>query len=286
MKKKAYIVFAISILIASVLFVSGLLGQDTKEAANTYENHSPKHVDIKDITIDAENIVRFVEVREEEERLLEEQEQLRLEEERLEKERIKKEEELRLEEVRRKEQEQDRIEEEKRAEQEQSEIDEADKREDEKQSNQSDDNKVAEEESNQTTEENQAEINYQGISSFERDVVTYTNAERVKHGLPELKIDSKLSEVAWYKSKDMEVNSYFSHTSPRYGSPFEMMKDFGVSYTAAGENIAMGYPDAKSVVNGWMNSEGHRKNILNENYTHIGVGFVQNGHYATQMFMR
>ncbi|GGA89918.1 CAP domain-containing protein [Ornithinibacillus halotolerans] len=127
---------------------------------------------------------------------------------------------------------------------------------------------------------------YPGVSAYEREVVRLTNIERVNNGLPELKIDAKLSEVAWYKSKDMVDVGYFDHQSPTYGSPFDMMSQFGVSYTAAGENIAYGYSTPEAVVNGWMNSPGHRANILNEKFTHIGVGHVSQGHYATQMFIK
>jgi uncharacterized protein YkwD len=83
----------------------------------------------------------------------------------------------------------------------------------------------------------------------------------------------------------MVDKNYFSHTSPTYGSPFDMMKTFGITYHTAGENIAYGYPTPESVVNGWMNSEGHRKNILNSSFTEIGVGYVSNGNYWTQMFI-
>jgi uncharacterized protein YkwD len=78
---------------------------------------------------------------------------------------------------------------------------------------------------------------------------------------------------------------YFTHTSPTYGSPFELRRWFGISYRTAGENIAKGYRTAETVVNGWMNSPGHRANILNSTYTHIGVGYVSKGNYWTQMFI-
>ena len=87
------------------------------------------------------------------------------------------------------------------------------------------------------------------------------------------------------KSQDMHDKNYFSHTSPTYGSPFEMMKQFGIQYRTAGENIAKGQRSAQEVVNAWMNSAGHRANILNKNFTHIGVGYVADGNYWTQMFI-
>jgi len=124
-----------------------------------------------------------------------------------------------------------------------------------------------------------------GISQMASQVIDLTNAERKKNGLPALKADTSLSKVAQTKSNDMETKHYFSHTSPTYGSPFDMMRDFGVTYKSAGENIAMGQKSAQEVVTSWMNSEGHRKNILSPNYTNIGVGFTQNGNYWSQMFI-
>ena len=122
-------------------------------------------------------------------------------------------------------------------------------------------------------------------SSFESEVIRLVNAERTKHGLPNLKEDWQLSRVARYKSEDMRDNKYFSHTSPTYGSPFEMMKNFGISYKSAGENIAKGQKTPAAVVNAWMNSSGHRKNILSKGFTHIGVGYAADGNYWTQMFI-
>ncbi|KPB06498.1 CAP domain-containing protein [Bacillus sp. CHD6a] len=123
------------------------------------------------------------------------------------------------------------------------------------------------------------------VSEFEKKVVELTNAEREKQGLAPLQLDEELSKVAKEKSKDMQKNNYFSHNSPTYGSPFDMMKQFGVEYRTAGENIAQGQQSSEEVVNAWMNSEGHRANIMNENFTHIGVGHVEEGNYWTQMFI-
>jgi uncharacterized protein YkwD len=83
----------------------------------------------------------------------------------------------------------------------------------------------------------------------------------------------------------MQDNKYFSHTSPTYGSPYQMMRSFGISFRSAGENIAKGYRTPQAVVDGWMNSPGHRANILNGSYTHIGVGYVSGGNHWTQMFI-
>lgn len=123
------------------------------------------------------------------------------------------------------------------------------------------------------------------VSAFEQQVIDLTNQERAKNGLPALKLDVQLSKAARAKSVDMQTNKYFSHTSPTYGSPFDMMKQFGINYRGAGENIAMGQRSPQEVVNSWMNSSGHRANILNKSFTHIGVGHAANGNYWTQMFI-
>ena len=122
-------------------------------------------------------------------------------------------------------------------------------------------------------------------AAYEAEVVRLVNEERSKHGLAPLIQDWQLSRVARYKSQDMRDLGYFSHTSPTYGSPFDMMRSFGISYRTAGENIAKGYQSPEAVVRGWMNSPGHRANILNSSYTHIGVGYVASGNYWTQMFI-
>ena len=122
------------------------------------------------------------------------------------------------------------------------------------------------------------------LQNYVSEVVRLTNAERAKYGLKPLTEDWQLSRVAQEKAQDMKNKNYFSHTSPTYGSPFDMMKSYGISYRYAAENIAKGYQTPAAVVNGWMNSEGHRKNILNANYKKIGIGYVENGKYWVQMF--
>lgn len=123
------------------------------------------------------------------------------------------------------------------------------------------------------------------VTSYEEKVAELVNDIRVKNGLGKLTLNWELSRVARYKSQDMHDRKYFSHTSPTYGSPFDMIKNFGISYRSAGENIAQGYKTPDAVVNGWMNSSGHRANILNASYTQIGVGYVSDGNYWTQMFI-
>lgn len=109
----------------------------------------------------------------------------------------------------------------------------------------------------------------------ENEVIRLVNVERAKAGLPALKINTQLSKVARIKAEDMKNNNYFSHTSPTYGSPFQMMKNFGISFSAAGENIAAGQRTPAEVMKSWMNSTGHRQNILNSLYNQIGVGMAK-----------
>lgn len=127
------------------------------------------------------------------------------------------------------------------------------------------------------------------LKSFEDEVVRLVNIERSKQGLPALKSHWELSRVARYKSQDMINKNYFSHTSPTYGSPFQMMESFGLKFSSAGENIAYGQRTPQEVVTAWMNSPGHRANILSRSYTHIGVGAAKKSNgtlYWTQMFMK
>ncbi len=124
------------------------------------------------------------------------------------------------------------------------------------------------------------------LSTIEQQVLTLTNQERAKSGLKPLASDAKLMNAAREKSTDMRKNNYFSHTSPTFGSPFDRMKALGITYKSAAENIAMGQKSADEVVNAWMNSPGHRQNIMNGNFTHIGIGYDAQGHYWTQQFIQ
>ena len=124
--------------------------------------------------------------------------------------------------------------------------------------------------------------------STEQEILKLVNAERSKQGLSPLTLDWELSRVAKFKSEDMRDNNYFSHNSPTYGSPFNMMKSFGITYKSAGENIAAGQKTAQAVMTDWMNSSGHKANILSKNYTRLGVGKATGGSYGTywtQMFI-
>ena len=113
-----------------------------------------------------------------------------------------------------------------------------------------------------------------GQSSMTSQVVNLVNTERAAQGLTALQKDSRLAALAQQKAEDMAKNQYFSHTSPTYGSAFDMLKAAGYSYKTAGENIAMGQKSAASVMDGWMHSSGHRANILHTSYEKIGVGYA------------
>jgi uncharacterized YkwD family protein/spore coat assembly protein SafA len=123
------------------------------------------------------------------------------------------------------------------------------------------------------------------LTIYVNEVIRLTNLKRTQNGLKQLKANWELSRVAQYKSQDMSAKNYFSHQSPTYGSPFDMMKAFGISYRTAGENIAKGQSTPAQVVEAWWNSPGHRQNILNASFTEIGVGYVEKGKYWTQMFI-
>lgn len=110
-------------------------------------------------------------------------------------------------------------------------------------------------------------------SAFATEVINLVNKERAKGGLPALTEDKALSNMALDKAKDMYNNNYFDHNSPTYGSPFDMMRTYGIKYSYAGENIAKGQRNPQEVMNAWMNSTGHRQNIMSPNFTKIGVAY-------------
>ena len=129
--------------------------------------------------------------------------------------------------------------------------------------------------------------NGNSLTADEKEVFDLINAKRTAAGLSALKVDAELQNVARAKAEDMVKNNYFSHTSPTYGSPFDMMKSFGVSYKTAGENIA-GNSSNTGAVNAWMNSEGHKANILNSSFNYTGVAVVKSSKYGkifVQMFI-
>ncbi|MCY9667651.1 CAP domain-containing protein [Paenibacillus alginolyticus] len=118
-------------------------------------------------------------------------------------------------------------------------------------------------------------------STFASQVVNIVNQERAKAGLRPLASNSALTAMALDKAKDMYNNGYFDHTSPTYGSPFDMMSKYGIRYSYAGENIAKGQQTPEAVMTAWMNSTGHRQNILSPNFTQIGVAYY-NGEWVQE----
>lgn len=130
--------------------------------------------------------------------------------------------------------------------------------------------------------------NIDQTKGVESQVLTLVNQERSKVGIKPLNMNWELQRVARTKSCDMATNNYFSHDSPTYGSPFDMMKRFGIQFSTAGENIASGQRTAQEVMRSWMNSSGHRANILKSEFTEIGIGYCQGGSmgtYWTQQFI-
>lgn len=125
------------------------------------------------------------------------------------------------------------------------------------------------------------------MNADEKQMLSLVNNERIKRGLHPLKADAALVKLGRLKAQDMIEKGYFSHTSPTYGSPFEMMRSAGVQYTYAGENLAKAW-SVTSAHNALMNSSGHRANILNENFNRIGIAVVKDGFYKyfVQLFIR
>ncbi|MEQ8175104.1 MAG: CAP domain-containing protein [Syntrophomonadaceae bacterium] len=121
--------------------------------------------------------------------------------------------------------------------------------------------------------------------SMQQEMLGYINAERAKVNAPPLILDPSLCNGAYQKSADMAINGYFNHTSPTYGSPFAMMDNLGINYGAAAENIAM-HTSVKGAHEAFMNSPGHRNNILNPVFGKLGLGFYRSGNYlyVTQWF--
>ena len=125
------------------------------------------------------------------------------------------------------------------------------------------------------------------MNSDEKEVFDLINKQRTNNGLAALKNDSEVQRVARIKAQDMVDNNYFSHTSPTYGSPFDMLKSFKISYKTAGENIA-GNSSNSGAVSAWMNSSGHKANILNSSFNYTGIGVVSSPKYGkiyVQMFI-
>lgn len=125
-----------------------------------------------------------------------------------------------------------------------------------------------------------------GLTAAEQQMLNLVNAERAKTGLRPLQADLTLTKLARMKSQDMIAKNYFSHQSPTYGSPFDLLATYKVAYRTAGENLA-GNSSVPGAHTALMNSSGHRANILNSGYTKVGIGIVSGGQYGmmfTQLF--
>lgn len=120
------------------------------------------------------------------------------------------------------------------------------------------------------------------------ELLNLINNEREKNGLIKLQVLPRLQEIAMIKAEDMVKNNYFSHESPNYGNPFDMMKNFGITYKTAGENIA-GNSSIEGAFNSWFWSENHKQNILSTAYNYIGIGISPSekyGYIIVTMFIR
>lgn len=122
-------------------------------------------------------------------------------------------------------------------------------------------------------------------SAYAQELLALVNAARAQYGLAALHLDQALCDCAQRKAQDLHDARYFSHESARYGSAFDMMHTFGISYRTAGENLAMGYDAPAAVMAAWMQSATHRANILRSGYTTLGVGHVADGGYWAQWFI-
>ena len=125
------------------------------------------------------------------------------------------------------------------------------------------------------------------MTTDEKEVFDLINNQRTQNGLSALKLDTETLRVARIKAQDMVDNNYFSHNSPTYGTPFQMLNSFKISYKTAGENIAGNSSNSASVT-AWMNSSGHKANILNSSFNYTGIGVVKGSKYGkiyVQLFL-
>ncbi len=137
-------------------------------------------------------------------------------------------------------------------------------------------NIVTDENNEQNNEQTNSNEDSKATASY---ILEKINEQRIANGLPALTLDSLLTATAQTKAKDMVENNYFSHTSPTYGSPFEMMQNAGVTYISAGENIA-GNSNIDDAISSFLNSEEHSKNILSNSYNYIGIGIEKSNTYG------
>lgn len=130
-----------------------------------------------------------------------------------------------------------------------------------------------------TNTESIEEISSLNLTSDELELLNLINNERNKENLPNLEIDEEIQNVARLKAQDLAQNNYFSHISPTYGTPFEMLKNNSISYKTASENIA-GNSSISGAVESWLNSDSHKKNILSNDYNYTGIAVVDSIAYG------
>lgn len=130
-----------------------------------------------------------------------------------------------------------------------------------------------------TNSESIENVSTVNLTSDETALLSIINEERAKNNLPHLEIDESLQNVAKLKANDLVQNNYFSHISPIYGTPFEMLKSNNISYKTASENIA-GNSDIKSAFDAWISSESHKANILSNEYNYTGIAVVDSIAYG------
>lgn len=123
------------------------------------------------------------------------------------------------------------------------------------------------------------EVSSINLTSDETELLSIINSERQKNNLPNLEIDEELQNVAKLKATDIAQNNYFSHISPTYGTPFEMLKSHNISYKTASENIA-GNSSIKSAFDAWISSDSHKENILSNDYNYTGIAVVDSIAYG------
>jgi uncharacterized protein YkwD len=125
------------------------------------------------------------------------------------------------------------------------------------------------------------------LASYEEEAVSLLNAARKAHGLAPLKVDMALTRLAEDYAQDMIAHGFFAHENPEGLSPFDRMDNAGIDYRWAGENLAINASVA-AAQNAFMASAGHRANILNSNFTHVGIGVKRDAHgsfYVVQEFV-
>jgi uncharacterized protein YkwD len=121
---------------------------------------------------------------------------------------------------------------------------------------------------------------YSATGQYINEVIDLVNAERAKENISPLAADSILMKAALYKCKDIGSTGKFSHKSSTYGEAYVLMDLFNIDYAAWGENIAVGQRTPQDVVNAWMNSPGHKKNIMKPEYEYIGVGYLEDKNFG------